>query len=216
MSSTITRFIVADPSLYLKPNGQVLLFNPISKTHISMKNFLWKFHAKSWNLQTTTFVRQSSVNPPPEPPIPSGSPSGSGSLRNWIVGIALTFILPFFTHKWGSLLLLKTKVEKNIETTEEVVKSIGKVAEKVDKVIDSITDDLPNDSKLKKALERADELVEGVAKTAHVADDFIIKVEEAEDKLESLIIQQENSKREAISKVDEDKEDQEDIDKNIK
>jgi hypothetical protein len=55
------------------------------------------------------------------------------------------------------------------------VKAIGNVAERVDKVIDSITDDLP-DSKLKEALEHLDEIAEEVAKSAHVADDIIIKV----------------------------------------
>ncbi|PWA56973.1 hypothetical protein CTI12_AA418160 [Artemisia annua] len=68
-----------------------------------------------------------------------------------------------------------SKFDQKIETTEHVVKAIENVAERVDKVIDSITDDLP-DSNLKKALEHLDEIAEGVAKSAHAADDIIIKV----------------------------------------
>ncbi|MFS7913063.1 hypothetical protein Hanom_Chr02g00137291 [Helianthus anomalus] len=60
--------------------------------------------------------------------------------------------------------------------TEQVVKTIENIAEKADKVIDSITDNLPKDSELKKKLEFVDEIVEGVAKGAHVADKFINQV----------------------------------------
>nr|XP_043638545.1 uncharacterized protein LOC122609581 [Erigeron canadensis] len=220
MSSTISRFIwvdamlspnkTTDKSLLLKP----MLRKPFLKNKEVARNLhgnslrsLHYLSMSSMNMHTSNFVRQSNnISPPPEAPLPSGSPSGS--LRNWIVGMVLTFILPFFTHKWGSLLLLKNKVDKNIETTEHVVKDIESVAERVDKVLDSITDDLPNDSKLKKALVALDEIVEGVAKGAHVADDIIIKVEEAKGKIESLI-EKENSKRVEIHQVDEDKEDQE-------
>ncbi|KAD6119542.1 hypothetical protein E3N88_10813 [Mikania micrantha] len=130
-----------------KPNHDEPRFvKPVWKTpFLNNKEYAWSLLGESCRnlsmsktLQTTTFVRRSNVSPPPDAPLPSGSPSGS--LRNWIVGIVLTFILPFFTHKWGSLLLLKR-----------------------------------------------------VAKSAHVADDLINKVEDAEDKLESLIIH-ENSK----------------------
>ncbi|GKB95046.1 hypothetical protein Tco_0981183 [Tanacetum coccineum] len=55
---------------------------------LKSKEYDWSLHGKSFrnlqylstpmNLQSTTFVRQSNVNPLPEaPPPPSGSPSGS-------------------------------------------------------------------------------------------------------------------------------------------
>ncbi|KAI3806722.1 hypothetical protein L1987_22636 [Smallanthus sonchifolius] len=227
MSSSISRFTGSDFMLSLKPNDEPRFFKSVSETpFLKNKEYAWNLLgiscrnlSMSKNPQTTTFVRHSSVNPPPEAPVPSGSPYGS--LRNWIVGIVLTLILPFFTHKWGSLLLLKNKVDKKIETTEHVVKTVENVAERVDKVIDSITDDLPEDSKLKKGLEFVDEIAEGIAKGAHVADKTINKVEEAEDKLESLITH-ENSKGDEIPHEEEDKEDQEiteqkrKSDKNIK
>ncbi|XP_024973258.1 uncharacterized protein LOC112511756 isoform X2 [Cynara cardunculus var. scolymus] len=218
MSSSMSRLIWDNSMLSLKSSDKSLPFNPISKTpFLKNKEYAWNLQGRSCRSlqylinkpmnQQTMFVIRSNVNPPPAGvPDPSGPPSGS--LRNWIVGIVLTFVLPFFTHKWGSFLLLKNKIDKKIETTEHVVKGIEKVAERVDKVIDSITDDLPEESKLKKALVFVDEIAEGVAKTAHVADTIINKVEEAEDKLDSFI-HQENQKGEETAQKAKDKESQE-------
>ncbi|KAM0036012.1 hypothetical protein Hdeb2414_s0015g00453291 [Helianthus debilis subsp. tardiflorus] len=211
-----SRVIGANFMLSLKLNDEPRFFKPVSETPLlKSKQYAWNLLGKSCrnlsmrkNQQTTTFVRHSNLNPPPEAaPLPSGSPSGS--LRNWIVGIVLTFVLPLITRKWGPLLLLKNKVDQKIEMTEQVVKTIENIAEKADKVIDSITDNLPKDSELKKKLEFVDEIVEGVAKGAHVADKFINQVEEAEGQLESLITH-ENSKVGEIPHEDEDKKDQED------
>ncbi|KAI3785036.1 hypothetical protein L1987_44145 [Smallanthus sonchifolius] len=133
-----------------------------------------------------SFVIRNNITPPPGVPLPSGPPSGS--MRNWIVGIVLTFVLPFCTHKWGPLLVLRNKVDNVVNTAEYIMETIEAVAEKVDNVIDNITDDLPEDSELRKRLEAIDVVVEGVAKNAHIANDIIDKVEEVEDKLESLIL----------------------------
>nr|XP_043618315.1 uncharacterized protein LOC122590044 [Erigeron canadensis] len=134
-----------------------------------------------------SFVVRSNITPPPPgAPLPSGSPSGS--MRNWIVGIVLTFVLPFFTHKLGPLQVLKNKVDTAVNSVEHIVEAIADVAEKVDDMIDNITDDLPENSKLRKTMESIDELVEGVAKAAHATDDIIDKLEEVEDKLEAMIL----------------------------
>ena len=68
------------------------------------------------------------------------------------------------------------KVDTAVNTVEYVVETIESVATKFDNVIDSITDDLPEDSKLRKTMVAFDELVEGVAKGAHIANDIIDKV----------------------------------------
>ncbi|KAL4556466.1 hypothetical protein LXL04_039120 [Taraxacum kok-saghyz] len=132
------------------------------------------------------FAVCSNITPPPGVPLPSGPPSGS--MKSWVLGIVLTFVLPFITHKWGPLIVLKNKVDTVVDMAEHIAEVIEDVAEKVDGVIDNITDDLPDNSELKKTLKALDALVEGVAKTAHIANDIIDKVEEAEDKLESLIL----------------------------
>ncbi|KAJ0848004.1 hypothetical protein HanPSC8_Chr13g0552081 [Helianthus annuus] len=152
-----SRFISVDFMPISKPNNEHLSIKHSSKApFLKTKEYAWTLLGKScinlglWkNQQTTTFVRHNNVDPPPEAsPLPSGSPLGS--LRNWIVWILLTFVLPFITHKWGSLLLLKNKVDAKIETSKQAVKAIANIAENADKVIDSITDNLPNDSQLKK------------------------------------------------------------------
>ncbi|CAI9303024.1 unnamed protein product [Lactuca saligna] len=136
-------------------------------------------------------IRQ--ITPFPGVPLPSGSPSGS--MESWVLCIVLTFVLPFITHKWGPLIALKNRVDTAVDMAEHIAEVIEDVAGKVDKVIDNITDDLPEDSKLRKRLEAVDELIEGVAMSAHIANDIIDKVEEAEDKLESLILSHANEEK---------------------
>ncbi|KAI3523042.1 hypothetical protein L1887_01097 [Cichorium endivia] len=96
--------------------------------------------------------------------------------KSSVVGMVLTFALTFFTHKWGPLTLLKNKVDTVVDTAESIMEAIQDVAGKVDKVIDNITDDLPKNSKLRNTLEAVDKLVEGVEKSAHIANDIIDKV----------------------------------------
>ncbi|KAI7736467.1 hypothetical protein M8C21_008769, partial [Ambrosia artemisiifolia] len=112
MSSTISRFIsCAYSTLFFKPNEEYAFFKPVSiKPFLKNKKHARNLYGKGYkNLQyLSTFVRQSKVNPPPEDP--SGSPSGS--LRNWIVGIVLTFIIAFFSRNWGSLLLLLNSIRQ--------------------------------------------------------------------------------------------------------
>ncbi|KAL4556465.1 hypothetical protein LXL04_039119 [Taraxacum kok-saghyz] len=135
------------------------------------------------------FAVCSNITPPPGVPLPSGS------MKSWVLGIVLTFVLPFITHKWGPLIALKNKVDTAVNMAENIVEVIEDVAGKVDKVIDNITDDLPVDSKLRKELEAIDGIVEGLAKSAHIVNDIIEKVEEAEDKLESLILSEANEEK---------------------
>ncbi|KAJ9545695.1 hypothetical protein OSB04_025402 [Centaurea solstitialis] len=123
--------------------------------------------------RSKNFVVHNNITPG-EPPLPSGSPSGS--LRNWVLGLALTFILPFITHK-----------------VEHAMEAIEVVAKGADEILDEITEDLPENSKLRKTMEAMDEMVEGVAQTTHIANDIIDKVEELEEKLEKLNLEKEEA-----------------------
>ncbi|CAI9303034.1 unnamed protein product [Lactuca saligna] len=143
--------------------------------------------------------KSSNITPPPGVPLPSGSPSGS--MIGWVLCIVLTFVVPFITRKWGPLIALKNRVDTAVDMAEHIAEVMEDVAGKVDKVIDTITDDLPEDSKLRKKLEAIDELIEGVAMSAHIANDIIDKVEEAEGKLESLILSQANEEKVSIQVV---------------
>ncbi|KAI7746012.1 hypothetical protein M8C21_005352, partial [Ambrosia artemisiifolia] len=199
MSMSMSRLIGCSSISSTRPslNYTSFSYNPASQASFSKNKDLscYGFHGfNSRSLQfdpmvtlpRRSFVIRNNITPPPGVPLPSGSPSGS--MRNWIVGIVLTFVLPFCTHKWGPLLLIKNKVDNVVNTAEYIMETIESVAEKVDNVIDNITDDLPENSSLRKTMEAVDELVEGVAKSAHIANDIIDKVEEVEDRLESLIL----------------------------
>nr|GEU71850.1 ribonuclease H-like domain-containing protein [Tanacetum cinerariifolium] len=196
--STVLRSLNST-SYALNPKSNALFVKSKDITLCNVRGFINRNlqYDPMFTISRKNFVVRSNITPPPGVPLPSGPPSGS--MRNWVVGIVLTFVLPFFTHKWGPLLLLKNKVDTVVNTAEYVVETLESVATKVDNVIDRITDDLPVDSKLRKSMVALDELVEGVAKAAHIADDIIDKVEEVEDKLESLIL--EEAKVKEVSKA---------------
>ncbi|KAL0438173.1 UNVERIFIED_CONTAM: hypothetical protein Slati_2300300 [Sesamum latifolium] len=108
----------------------------------------------------------------PGAPMPPQPPSSSLS---WILGIVLTIILPFVGNKWGPLLKFKTEVDTAIETIEEIVEVVEKVAEVVDKVAEGISDDLPDDGKLKKAMDVVEDVAEKTAQDARTVGDAIDK-----------------------------------------
>ncbi|KAL7583280.1 hypothetical protein Lser_V15G44516 [Lactuca serriola] len=177
----------------------------ISKSKYLASCSVHGFHSRNlqyhpmFTIARRNFVVCSNITPPPGVPLPSGPPSDS--MNGWVLCIVLTFVLPFITRKWGPLIALKNRVDTAVDMAEHIAEVMEDVAGKVDKVIDSITDDLPEDSKLRKRLEAIDELIEGVAMSAHIANDIIDKVEEAEDKLESLILSQANEEKVSIQVV---------------
>ncbi|XP_076909640.1 uncharacterized protein LOC143566992 [Bidens hawaiensis] len=191
MLSTLSRFI--DASTISKSPSQCstsLTFNPTSQASLLRNKNLASYGlhgliAKSlqYNPTPRNFVVCNNITPPGAP-LPSGSPSGS--LKNWVVGIALTIILPLIIRK-GSFIQIKNKVNTVVETMDHVMESVEKVAKGTDEIIDGITDNLPQ-SQLKETLEAIDKVAEDVAKHAHVVNEIIDKVEETEKELDSLIL----------------------------
>ncbi|CAK9149029.1 unnamed protein product [Ilex paraguariensis] len=118
-------------------------------------------------------------------PVPSGPPPNSW--KNWILGIVMTVILPLLSHKWGPLLKLKDGIETVVETAEEIAEAVEKVAEEVGKVAEEIADDLPENGKLRNALTFIENVAKETARDAQLADEFIEKVEEVQEKLESFV-----------------------------
>ncbi|KAL0360311.1 UNVERIFIED_CONTAM: hypothetical protein Sradi_3715600 [Sesamum radiatum] len=117
-------------------------------------------------------VVEGGAPPPSEPPF---------NFISWILGVAITVVLPLFSGKWASLLKLKNEVETAVETVEEIVEAVEKVAEGVEKVAEDIADDLPEggDSekpwillKVQEVEERVEEYVESLAEesTTHEYD----------------------------------------------
>ncbi|PWA97632.1 hypothetical protein CTI12_AA027120 [Artemisia annua] len=199
MLSTLSRFIDASTMLKTPSKSSTsIAFNPTSR-HASFirnkDNDLSKIYSSSarslrYNPAQPMFVVRNNISPP-------GAPDPSGSLTIWIAGLVLTCVLPFVTRKWGSLALIKNKVDTVMETTEHVMETIEAMAKGADEIIDEITDSLPENSKLKERMEAIDDMIEEVAKGAHIANEIIDKVEETEEKFESLI--HEEVKKEKIS-----------------
>ncbi|GKE65608.1 hypothetical protein Tco_1519769 [Tanacetum coccineum] len=168
MLSTLSRFIDASTMLKTPSKSSTsLAFNPTSR----LASFLrskdlesYNFYSSSarslqYNLAQPKFVVRNNISP-------RGAPYPSGSLTNWIVGIVLTCVLPFITHK----------VDTMMETTEHVTETIEAMAKGADEIIDEITDGLPKNSKLKERMEAIDDMIEEVAKGAHIANEIIDKV----------------------------------------
>ncbi|XP_060198971.1 uncharacterized protein LOC132627577 [Lycium barbarum] len=112
-----------------------------------------------------------------QPGVPLPSPPSSNPFNGWVIGILLSAILPFFRYKWGSLLLLKNKVENIIQTAEEVVENVEELAEKADKLAENMGNDLPA-GQLKNALKAVEIFSDEAAKVARATDDFIDKMQD--------------------------------------
>ncbi|KVH98520.1 hypothetical protein Ccrd_023257 [Cynara cardunculus var. scolymus] len=107
--------------------------------------------------------------------------------KNWIIGILMTFIIPLVTTKGGPIKLLLQKVDQIVDTAEHITDIVEAVADKVDKVVEEIEDDLPEGSQIKKTLDYIESVAERVEKDAHIAGDFIDKVQEMQDKMEDMM-----------------------------
>ncbi|KAL6515572.1 hypothetical protein OROHE_018606 [Orobanche hederae] len=135
------------------------------------------------------------ANSVPGAPSPSGPPSSNP--MSWIIGLVVTFVLPFLTNKWGPLWVLKNRVLGAVQTVEDIVEAVERVAEKVDEIAEEIGEDLPQ-GKLKELVELVEHVAEKTAKTADCLDNVIDKVQEAEVEVEDMIVES-IAKKKAIS-----------------
>ncbi|KAK9048654.1 hypothetical protein SSX86_032380 [Deinandra increscens subsp. villosa] len=150
-----------------------LPFNPISGFPIRKTTVITPL--------TTTAARRNSMiafaaaGEPAAPPPPPPPSSSSGSWKNWVIGILMTFIVPAFTTKGGPIKLLMLKVDQIVDTAEHITDVVEAVADKVDKVVEELGDNLPEGSEIKKTLDFIENIAEKVEKDAHTAGDFIDK-----------------------------------------
>ncbi|XP_073128490.1 uncharacterized protein [Henckelia pumila] len=153
-----------DGTLFL--GEKFLSIRRVPKNHKLQRNF------------TVFGAIQPGVPPSSEPPF---------QLLNWVVGVVVTLVLPFFTHKWGSLLRIRNEVEMVVDTIEEIAEVVEKVAEGVEKVAEDIADHLPEGGTLRKAVDFVENVAETVGNDAHLVEDLIHKVHEAEEKVEEFV-----------------------------
>ncbi|GJW40415.1 hypothetical protein Tco_0302760 [Tanacetum coccineum] len=162
-----------------------LLFNPIFGIPINKQKLTPLITTTNSSTRWNSMIVYANVEPPATPPPPSGS--SSGSWKNWVMGILMTFIIPLVTTKGGPIKALLQKVDQLVDTAEHISDVVEAVADKVDKVVEELEDDLPESSQLRKTLDYIENIAERVEKDAHAAGDFIDKVQEMEDKLEDIM-----------------------------
>ncbi|XP_073032098.1 uncharacterized protein [Primulina eburnea] len=173
----------------LKPyqRPQVMSLNPVSNLGIS--NFNIRFEGNKSRVQFGRKLKRSSftvyANSVPVAPLPS-TPPPSGSIRSWILGMVVSLILPFFSHKWGPLWVLEKRIVSTVQTMEDIVEVVEKVAEEVEKIAEDISDDLPQ-GKLKDMVDFVENMADKTAKTADSLDQLIDKVQEMEEKVECIV-----------------------------
>ncbi|KAG6435956.1 hypothetical protein SASPL_100837 [Salvia splendens] len=163
MASSSSIVVAHNSAVFSGTRSQALSWNPISRLAVSKRKSdeLSFWAAKKTVLRHTT--------------------------RSWILGLVVSFILPFFTNKWGPLWVIKNKLENAVQTVENIVEAVEKVADSVDKIAEDIADDLPEGSKLRDLVEKVESLAEKTAKTADSLDDVIDKVQEAGDHVDDIV-----------------------------
>ncbi|GMI78443.1 hypothetical protein HRI_001513600 [Hibiscus trionum] len=139
----------------------------------------------------------------PGPSFPSNPDPGSWQL--WVLGILVSVVLPFWRSKWGPLLKLKDEVETVIDEVEAVADIVEKVAEGVEEVADDIGNHLP-EGRLKDAFEMVEDMAQNTADGAHLAGEFIDKVEEVEEMMESCMEQSNTDEETKKTKEEEEEE----------
>ncbi|KAL3845553.1 hypothetical protein ACJIZ3_002956 [Penstemon smallii] len=186
--------------------NSIVVGHKLSAGHLHMmkpcSRFSWnpisQFKDEIWRSNKTLIVQQYCVTKikrksfavyasggVPGAPLPSAPPPSS-SIKSWIVGFVVSIILPFFTHKWGPLWILKNRIDIAVQRVEDIVEAVEKVAEEVDKIAENMADDLP-EGKLKNLVEFVEDMAEKTAKTADSLDNIIDKVQEAEDQVENIV-----------------------------
>ncbi|KZV38170.1 hypothetical protein F511_35993 [Dorcoceras hygrometricum] len=103
--------------------------------------------------------------------------------KKWLLGLLLTVILPAVSHKGGLLVGLKAKIDNAIVKVEHVTEVVEEIAEEADKIVEEVEAKLPGDSKLKKTLDKFDQLAKQAVEEAKLAEDIIHKDLKEKEKL---------------------------------
>ncbi|KAG5607288.1 hypothetical protein H5410_028780 [Solanum commersonii] len=127
-------------------------------------------------------VRCNSANSNGSDASPPGN-SPSFGWKKWLLGFLLPLLLPALKNKVSPSQLLKSNVDKAIETVETMSEIVEEVAEEVEKIAEEVETKLPGDSKLKESLDSIENLAQGAVKYAHQAQDLIHKIEDVEKEI---------------------------------
>ncbi|XP_030539304.1 uncharacterized protein LOC115747322 [Rhodamnia argentea] len=121
--------------------------------------------------------------PLPNPPKPSWFPPWV----RWVMGSMLSLLIPYWKLKWDKLQQIEGEAEEVIEDAEIVAEVVEQVATVAEKVSAQVADKLPDDSKLKEAALFVEHVSEATAHDAHLTENFIHKVDELKQEVETVI-----------------------------
>ncbi|CAA2993662.1 Hypothetical predicted protein [Olea europaea subsp. europaea] len=156
--------------------GQCKIKNP---NYVFLFGAKYEFYNCRSGSRSSKFQLKASAN---------GSGSSSSSWKKWLMGLLLAVILPALGHKGGLFAVLKSKINAAVKTVETVTEMVEEVAEEVEKVAEEVEEKLPQESKLKEALESVDNLAKKVVKESNQAEELVHKVQEVEEKIEGSLM----------------------------
>ncbi|RWR84099.1 hypothetical protein CKAN_01288600 [Cinnamomum micranthum f. kanehirae] len=104
----------------------------------------------------------------------------------WVLGTIISLILPFWMTM-AELQTIEVEVEKVVGVVENVAEVVEKVAVVAEKLSSEVADKLPDDAKIKDAVLLVEHVSKEVAKDAQLTLDFIHKVEEIKQQVETLL-----------------------------
>ncbi|XP_059318070.1 uncharacterized protein LOC132068486 isoform X1 [Lycium ferocissimum] len=175
-------------SLSLKSHSQYSRHLQIGKSHLYTKNFNKPLNFVNFNAKDGIFIiRCNAANSTGSQAPPPGKSPFFG--WKWLLGFLLPILLPSFRNKVNPLQLLKSNVDKAVETVETMTEIVEEVAEEVEKIAEDVEKKLPGDSKLKESLDSIENLAEGAIKYAKQAEDLIHKIEDVEKEMEDTSMQ---------------------------
>ncbi|XP_055808846.1 uncharacterized protein LOC129877372 [Solanum dulcamara] len=153
------------------------------RSYVHLKKINKPLNFLNYNAKIGTFiVRCNSANSTGSEASPSGKSPFFG-WKKWLLGFLLPILLPAFKNKVSPLQLLKSNVDKAVETVETMTEIVEEVAEEVEKIAEEVEKKLPGDSKLKESLDSIENLAQGAVKYANQAQDLIHKIEEVEKEI---------------------------------
>ncbi|XP_077225073.1 uncharacterized protein LOC143858306 [Tasmannia lanceolata] len=119
----------------------------------------------------------------PKPPNP-----GFPLWARWVLGsiLSLSLSLPFMKKKLMKLQKIERKVENVEEVIETAAEAVEEVAKVVEKVSTEVAEKLPDDGKIKDAALLVGRVSNEFAKDAQTTIDFIHKVDELKQEVETL------------------------------
>ncbi|GAB2245751.1 hypothetical protein Droror1_Dr00001244 [Drosera rotundifolia] len=125
----------------------------------------------------------------PAPARPTRAPKpGFPRWARWLLGSVLSLVLSFWmpNAKWGTLLRIGGEAEIVMQEVEKAAEAVEKMATMAEKVTADIAQQLPDDAKIKAAALIAEHVSEEAANDARIVEQIIHKVDEVKQDVEDI------------------------------